>query len=54
MRYCKLSIGWATLIFLPLVGLSIYAGQYLPVDMTARNLNTVRALEGLTAKVGQA
>ncbi|MFO1176413.1 MAG: DUF1697 domain-containing protein [Paracoccaceae bacterium] len=26
----------------------------LPVDMTARNLNTVRALEGLTAKVGQA
>lgn len=35
MRYCKLTIGWATLIFLPLVGLSIYAGQYLPVDMTA-------------------
>lgn len=35
MKYCKLSIGWATVIFLPLVGLSIYAGQYLPVDMTA-------------------
>lgn len=35
MRYTKLSVGWATLIFLPLVGVSIWAGQYLPVDMTA-------------------
>lgn len=35
MRYTKLSIGWATLLFLPLVGVSIWAGQYLPVDMTA-------------------
>lgn len=34
MRYTKLSVGWATLIFLPLVGLSIWAGQYLPLDMT--------------------
>lgn len=35
LRYTKISIGWATLIFLPLVGISIWAGQYLPVDMAA-------------------
>ncbi len=35
MRFGKLSIGWATVIFLPLVGLAIWAGQYAPVDMTA-------------------
>lgn len=35
LKYTKLSIGWATLIFLPLVGVSIWGGQYLPVDMTA-------------------
>jgi len=35
MRYGRLSIGWATVIFLPLVGVSIWAGQFLPVDMTA-------------------
>ena len=34
MRYTKLSVGWATLIFLPLVGVSIRAGQFLPVSMT--------------------
>ena len=35
MRYTRLSIGWATLIFLPLVGVSIWAGQHLPIDVTA-------------------
>jgi carbon starvation protein len=35
MRYAKLSVGAATLIFLPLVGVSIWAGQYLPVDLAA-------------------
>ena len=35
MKYTKMSIGLATVIFLPLVGVSIWAGQYLPVDMTA-------------------
>ena len=35
LKYTRLSVGWATLIFLPLVGVSIWAGQYLPVDMTA-------------------
>ncbi|WP_029247919.1 carbon starvation CstA family protein [Schlesneria paludicola] len=34
-RYAKLSVGWAIIIFLPMVGVSIWAGQYLPVDMTA-------------------
>jgi len=33
MRYGKLSVNKATLIFLPLVGLSIWAGQYLPFDL---------------------
>ncbi len=34
MRYGKLSIGWATIIFLPLVGASIWAGQHIPLDLT--------------------
>lgn len=35
MKYGKLSVGWATVIFLPLVGLAIWAGQHLPVDLAA-------------------
>lgn len=35
MKYTRMSVGVATLIFLPLVGLSIWAGQYVPIDMTA-------------------
>ena len=33
LRYTKLSLNWATVIFLPLVGLSIWAGQKLPLDL---------------------
>jgi carbon starvation protein len=33
LRYTKLSIGWATLIFLPLVGVTIWLGQKLPFDV---------------------
>ncbi|MEK6799936.1 MAG: carbon starvation CstA family protein [Planctomycetota bacterium] len=33
LRFTRLGIGPATIIFLPLVGLSIGAGQYLPVDV---------------------
>jgi len=33
MRYAKLSIGWATLIFLPLVGVAIWAGQKIPFSV---------------------
>ena len=35
MKYTRMSVGAATVIFLPLVGVSIWAGKYLPVDMTA-------------------
>ena len=35
LRYTKLSLGWATVIFLPLVGVVIWIGQYMPFDVTA-------------------
>jgi len=34
MRYGKLPIGLATIIFLPLVGVAIWAGQKVPLDLT--------------------
>jgi carbon starvation protein len=33
-RYCGLSLGWATVIFLPLVAVSIVVGQWIPFDLT--------------------
>jgi carbon starvation protein len=33
LRYTRLSLGWATLLFLPLVGLAIWAGQKIPLDL---------------------
>ncbi len=33
LRYTKLSLGWATLIFVPLVGVAIWAGQLMPFDI---------------------
>jgi carbon starvation protein len=33
LKYTKLTVGWATLIFVPLVGVSIWAGQYIPFDI---------------------
>ena len=35
LRYTRLSLGWATLIFLPLVGVAIWVGQYMPLDLAA-------------------
>ncbi len=35
VRYAKLSIGLATAIFLPLVGVVIWIGQYMPLDLGA-------------------
>lgn len=35
LRYTRLSLNMATLIFLPLVGVSIWLGQKLPVDLGA-------------------
>jgi carbon starvation protein len=36
LRYTKLTLGWATLIFLPLVGVAIWAGPLAPFDLAAR------------------
>ena len=33
LKFTKLSLGLATLIFLPLVGLVIWIGQYMPLDL---------------------
>jgi len=33
MRYAKLSLRWGTLLFLPLVGVAIWVGQYIPFDL---------------------
>jgi carbon starvation protein len=33
MRYARLPLGWATVIFLPLVGLAIWAGQKIPFNV---------------------
>ena len=33
LRYTKLSLNWATVIFVPLVGVSIYVGPYMPFSV---------------------
>ena len=33
LRYTQLSLGWATVIFVPLVGVVIWIGQYMPLDI---------------------
>jgi len=33
MRYARLSLFWATVIFLPLVGVAIWVGQFIPFDL---------------------
>ncbi len=33
LRHTRLSLGWATVIFLPLVGVAIWAGQLIPFDI---------------------
>lgn len=33
LRYTRLTLGWATLIFVPLVGLAIWVGQFFPLDV---------------------
>jgi carbon starvation protein len=33
LRYTRLSLNWATLIFVPLVGIVIWVGQYAPIDL---------------------
>lgn len=33
LRYTRLTVGWATVIFLPLVGGAIWVGPYIPFDL---------------------
>lgn len=33
LRYTRLSLGWATAIFVPLVGIVIWIGQFIPFDL---------------------
>jgi carbon starvation protein len=33
LRFTRLSLGWATLIFVPLVGVVIWIGQFMPIDL---------------------
>ncbi len=33
MRYGRLSLGWATVVFLPLVGAAIWVGRYIPFQL---------------------
>jgi carbon starvation protein len=33
LRFTRLSLAWATVIFVPLVGVVIWLGQYMPLDM---------------------
>ena len=35
LKYTKLSVNWATVIFVPLVGVAIWVGQYIPFDIAA-------------------
>jgi carbon starvation protein len=35
VRFTPISMGWATLIFLPLVAIAIWGGQYVPFDVAA-------------------
>ena len=35
LKYTKLSLGWATVIFLPLVGVAIWVGRYIPFNLQA-------------------
>jgi carbon starvation protein len=46
LKYTKLSLGWATVIFLPLVGVAIWVGRYIPFDLqTALGLDTPTAAQ---------
>jgi carbon starvation protein len=33
LRYTRLTLGWATIIFVPLVGVVIWIGQFIPLDL---------------------
>ncbi len=33
LRFTRITVGWATLIFLPLVGVAIWVGQFMPISL---------------------
>jgi len=47
MRYMKLSEGLATAIFLPLVGVAIWCGQYLPISLPFDDVATQQQAWGV-------
>jgi carbon starvation protein len=47
MKFFKLKEGIALLIFLPLVGFTIWAGQYIPVNLPITDLATAQKVWGL-------
>ncbi|MCX7709800.1 MAG: carbon starvation protein A [Clostridia bacterium] len=47
MRYFKLKEGLAVLIFLPLVGVAIWAGRFLPVSLPIDNAATTQKVWGV-------
>lgn len=47
MRFLKLKEGLAVLIFLPLVGVSIWAGQYIPINLPVSDLYTAQKIWGI-------
>lgn len=54
LRHTKLSLNWATLIFLPLVGISIWVGQKLPFSLesflpTPTGYDTPEAIKAVLA-----
>jgi carbon starvation protein len=51
MRYAKLSLLWATIIFLPLVGVAIWAGKYMPLSMDDLMLNLNFAKDAASAQI---
>lgn len=47
MKFFKLKEGIAVLIFLPLVGFSIWAGQYIPINLPITDLLTAQKVWGV-------
>jgi carbon starvation protein len=46
LKYTRLNLIWATVIFLPLVGVSIWIGRYIPVDLDViLGISTVSAVK---------
>ncbi len=51
MRYAGLSLNWATAIFIPLVGLAIYVGPFMPLEANKLFWNSSTTWEVAAAEV---